>query len=281
MKHYILILFLFFFSVHSFCQRVVNICGEYKYIAPDNLSPAEARAIALERARLTALANEFGTNVSQTNLTTTHTINGQTTSDIISLGETEVKGDWLGDTKEPQVETYYEQDRLIVFASVCGQARAIQNAEVELLISVLCNGIESERFYNNNRLSVDFKAPIDGYLSIFLRDDNVGVVSCLMPYETENGKARSVALNTNYTFLSTKDPLYPYREETILVTQKKSEFNTLLFVFSQNPFAMPITEQGEFLPELSVADFQKWLRKNRVKDEKMQVTEKVVEIRTK
>jgi hypothetical protein len=257
------------------------VCGEYKYIAPENVSPAEAKAIAIERARLTALANEFGTNVSQTNLTTTHTINGQTTSDIISLGETEVKGDWLGDTKEPQVETYYEQDRLIVFASVCGQARAIQNAEVELLISVLCNGIESERFYNNNRLSVDFKAPIDGYLSIFLRDDNVGVVSCLMPYETENGKARRVALNTNYTFLSTKDPLYPYREETILVTQKKSEFNTLLFVFSQNPFAMPITEQGKFLPELSVADFQKWLRKNRVKDEKMQVTEKVVEIRSK
>ena len=281
MKHYILILFLFFFSVHSFCQRVVNICGEYKYIAPDNLSPAEARAIALERARLTALANEFGTTVSQTNLTTTHTTNGQTISDIISLGETEVKGDWLGDTKEPQVEIYYEQDRLIVFASVCGQARAIQHAEVELLISILCNGIESERFYNNNRLSVDFKTPIDGYLSIFLRDDNVGVVSCLMPYETENGKARSVALNTNYTFLSTKDPLYPYREETILVTQKKSEFNTLLFVFSQNPFAMPITEQGEFLPELSVADFQKWLRKNRVKDEAMQVVEKVVEIRTK
>jgi hypothetical protein len=44
---------------------------------------------------------------------------------------------------------------------------------------------------------------------------------------------------------------------------------------------MPITEQGEFLPELSVTDFQKWLRKNRVKDEAMQVVEKVVEIRTK
>jgi hypothetical protein len=44
---------------------------------------------------------------------------------------------------------------------------------------------------------------------------------------------------------------------------------------------MPITEQGEFLPELSVADFQKWLRKNRVRDEKMQVVEKVVEIRSK
>lgn len=281
MRYYLLILLLVFFSVHSFCQRVVNVCGEYKYIVPENMSQTEAKAIAIERARLTAIANEFGTTVSQTNLSTTHVENGTTRNDFLSLGETEVKGDWLGDTKEPQVETYYEQDRLIVFASVCGQARAIQNAEVELLISVLCNGIESERFYNNNRLSVDFKAPIDGYLSIFLRDDNVGVVSCLMPYETENGKARSVALNTNYTFLSTKDPLYPYREETILVTQKKSEFNTLLFVFSQKPFTMPITEQGEFLPELSVTDFQKWLRKNRVKDEAMQVVEKVVEIRTK
>lgn len=281
MRYYFLIFLFLLISLYSLGQRVVTICGEYKYIAPENISIAEAKAIAIERARLNALAEEFGTTVSQTNLATTHVENGTTRSDFISLGETEVKGDWLGDTKEPEIITTYEQNTLVVYASICGKARAIQNAGVELLISVLCNGIESERFYNNDKLSIHFKSPIDGYLSVFLCDDNVGVASCLMPYETEGGKARFVSKGQLYTLLSTKDPVYPYREETILVTQKKSEFNTLVFVFSPRVFSMPITEQGEYLPELSVTDFRKWLRNNRVKDEEMQVVEKVVEIRTK
>ena len=277
MRFGITVLFLFIvFACYS--QKTVNVCGEYRYVAPDNVSPADAKRIALERARLEAMAKEFGTNVSQTNLSTTHIKNGETETDFLSMGGTEVKGDWLGDTQEPEINISYEQNSLVVTAKVCGKAREIVSSAVDLSIKVFCNGIESERFKNNDKLSVEFKTPVDGYLAVFLRDDNMEIVSCLMPYETENGKARAMKRNKTSILLSTKDPLYPYREETILVTTQEQEFNTLVFVFSEKEFAMPNTESGEYLPELSVEKFQKWLRKNRINDETMQTMEKSIQI---
>lgn len=277
MRTGIAVLFLFIvFACYS--QKMVNVCGEYRYVAPDNVSPANAKRIAIERARLDAMAKEFGTNISQTNLSTTHIKNGETETDFFSMGGTEVKGDWLGDTEEPEINISYEQNALVVTAKVCGKAREIESADIELSIKVLCNGIESERFKNNDRLSLNFRTPIDGYLAVFLRDDNVDVVSCLLPYENENGKARKIKRNETNVLLSTKDPIYPYREETILVTSREQEFNTLVFVFSEQEFAMPNTESGEYLPELSVEKFQKWLRKNRINDETMQTIEKTIQI---
>ena len=278
MKYFISLLLLFT-AFMCYSQKTVEVCGEYRYVAPDNESPADAKRIAIERARLDAMAKEFGTNVSQTNLSTMHATDGRTESDFLSIGGTEVKGDWLGDTKEPEIKIEYEQNSLVVTAQVCGKAREIKSADIELSVKVLCNDIESERFKNNDRLSVNFRTPVNGYLAVFLRDDYMDIVSCLLPYENENGKARKIKRNETNVLLSTKDPLYPYMEETILVTSREQEFNTLIFVFSEKEFSMPNTENGEYLPEISVEDFQKWLRKNRIKDEQMQTIEKPVEIR--
>lgn len=278
MKHYLLILLLFFFSVHSFCQRVVSVCGEYKYIVPENISLAEAKEIAINQARLTAIANEFGTIVSQTNLATTRIENGTTRSDFLSLGETEVKGDWLSDTKEPEVKPTYEDNHLVIYASVCGKAREIEIAEVELMMQIINNGFETDRFKNNDRVSVRFKSPVNGYVAIFIRNDEDNIVSCMLPYENENGKARVVKNSKEYIYLSTDDPIYPYQEETILVTNKKVEFNTFVLVFAEKEFAMPLSDMGEFVPELSIEHFQRWLRKNRINDKTMQTIEKTIQI---
>ena len=278
MRYYFLILLFLLISLYSLGQRVENICGEYKYIVPENVSLAEAKAIAIERARLTAIANEFGTTVSQTNLATTHIENGTTRNDFLSLGETEVKGDWLGDTKEPEIRPVYENNQLVIYASVCGKVRELKTAEVELRMQIMNNGIETEQFKNNDKVAIRFKSPVNGYVAIFVRDDNAGIVSCMLPYENENGKARVVKNSKEYIYLSTADPIYPYQEETILVTNKKIEFNTFVLVFAQNEFSMPLSEMGEFVPELSVEDFQKWLRRNRMSDKTMQTIEKTIQI---
>ena len=278
MRYYFLILLFLLISLYSLGQRVVNICGEYKYIVPENVSLAEAKAIAIERARLTAIANEFGTTVSQTNLATTHIENGTTRNDFLSLGETEVKGDWLGDTKEPEIRPVYENNQLVIYASVCGKVRELKTAEVELRMQIMNNGIETEHFKNNDKVAIRFKSPVNGYVSIFVRDDNAGIVSCMLPYENENGKARVVKNSKEYIYLSTADPIYPYQEETILVTNKKIEFNTFVLVFAQNEFSMPLSEMGEFVPEISVENFQKWLRRNRMSDKTMQTIEKTIQI---
>ena len=281
MKRLVFSIILLALAIVGYAQRAVSVSGEYRYVVPDNVSRTDAKNIAIERARNEAMAKEFGTVVSQTNTTTTKVVNGKVETGFISMGGTESKGLWIDDTKEPEVKTFYENDVMVIVAKVWGKAREIKNAETEMDIKILCNGMENERFKNNDKFSIDFKSASKGYVAIFLRDENLDPIYCMLPYENENGEVRAVKSGTKYNFLSTKDPIYPFREETILVTDKTVEFNTILVVFSKNQFSLPISEDGEYVPEIPADKFMKWLRKNRINDETMQVIEKTVEIRKK
>lgn len=275
----LLFISLMLFSLGVYGQKVVNAQGEYVYHAPENITLEQARQTAIERARLDAIAKAFGTDVSQTNLVTVSARGESSETSFNSMGGTEVKGEWIADTKEPEVSVSYESGMLVVGVKVWGKIREKTKADYELSVQILCNGRESEKFRNNDRLSVRFKSPVKGYLSIYLLDDNVRQAYCLLPYENEDGRARAIKNNETTILLSTEDPLYPYREETILTTDKTMEYDRLVFVFSKNQFVMPLTDMGDYLPELSTMDFEKWLQKNRVKDTEMTVLEKVVEIR--
>lgn len=48
----ILSFFILIFSTTAFAQKVKNVCGEYTFYAPENVSLSEAKRIALERAKL-------------------------------------------------------------------------------------------------------------------------------------------------------------------------------------------------------------------------------------
>ena len=264
-------------------QKPVNVSGEYRYVVPENVSMADARNIAIERARNEAMAKEFGTVVSQTTTNTTKVVDGKVETGFLSIGGTESKGLWLSDIKEPEVKVLFENDVMVVEAKVWGKAREIKNADTELEITLLCNGAENERFKDKDKFSVDFKTASKGYVAIFLRDDIIDdPIFCLLPYENENGEPREVKGNTLYNFLSSKDPIYPRRlQETTLTTEKSIEFNTIIIVFSKNKFTMPLSDDGTYVPETPTEKFQKWLHKNRINDETMQVIEKTVEIRKK
>lgn len=272
-----LILFLLLATtIHA--QRVATVCGEYRYIVPGEVPLNRAKQIAIDKARNEAIANEFGQVVSQSTTTTIHTSNSKSQVQSDSYASTESKAIWLSDTKEPEVSIAYENDVMVITASVCGKARELKTAEVELKMQVLNNGFEADQFRSGDKVSILFKSPASGYVAIFFRDDNAGVISCMMPYENEDGTAREVKSNKEYTYLSTADPIYPYQEATILVTEKAVEFDTFILVFSKKAFSMPATDMGKFVPELSIEGFQKWLRKNRINDETMQTIEKTIQI---
>lgn len=260
-------------------QRVQTISGEYTYYAPENVSLEQAKRTAIERAKIEAIAAEFGTNISQTNTSSVVNSDTESSSKFSSIGLTEVKGDWLADTKEPVIVINYDDGMLVVTAKVEGKVRERVNAEYDLEISTLCNGVESEVFRNNDRFAVRFRTSKKGYIAIFLIDDNVEQAYCLLPYETADGTSREVSNKEEYIFLSTQDPTYPYREETILTTDREIDHNRLIIIFSTNEFYMPLTDRGEFLPELDLERFDKWLNKNRVRDEYMSVITKILEIK--
>ena len=272
-------LFLLMVVKPSYAQKVYNVSGGYTYNPPENMSLEQAKVMAIERARLDAIEREFGVNVSQTNMVAVSTQNNESETNFLSLGTTEVSGDWLGDTKEPEIVVTSDGNILVITAKVWGKVRKRKRADFELSIQTLCNGIESETFKNNDRFSVRFCSPVKGYLSIWLVDDNLHQAYCLLPYEDANGEAREVQSRKEYILLSIVDSQYPYQEETILTTEKETEFNRVVFVFSTAAFTMPLTEQGVYVPELSVNHFDKWLQRNRVGDDNMCVVQKMIQIK--
>lgn len=73
---------LYLLSSSVFAQRVEKVTAEYVYHAPENISLEEAKYIALERAKIQAIADTFGTIVSQSNFTTIANRNGKSDVDF-------------------------------------------------------------------------------------------------------------------------------------------------------------------------------------------------------
>ena len=69
MKRIISLLIMLLLPLTFYAQKVKKVCGEYTYYVPANQSLEQAKNIALDRAKIKALADEFGTVVSQTNST--------------------------------------------------------------------------------------------------------------------------------------------------------------------------------------------------------------------
>lgn len=279
MKRYLLITAFFFAGLTLHAQRIVSACGEVDYVVPETQTLVEAKQTAITQARLKAIANEFGTIVSQTNTTAMHTKGGKTNSSFNSYSENEVRGIWISDTKEPEVSITYDKNMMVIHADVCGKVREQKQSAVELLIKPLNKGVESTLFKNKDRFALSFKAAASGYVAVFIRDDDNEMVNVMMPYDNGDGNARDVKSNKEYLFLCTKDPEYPYEEETILTTSKSVENNTLIVVFSQKKFHISLSNKGEFVPEVENSKFQKWLHGLRVYDTTAQVEEIVLTIK--
>lgn len=268
-------------------QRAKDISAEYTYVAPTNISITEAKRIAAERARIEALAEEFGTDISQTNMTQVKNSATESNVDFLSIGSSEVKGEWLRDTKEPEYDINIDGENIIIKVVVWGEAREIKKSSIELDVAILRNGTEkkfaSEEFKNGDDIFVYFKSPTNGYVAIYLMDEE-NTAYCLLPYSGDNNGQFTIKGNESYIFFDSKQGKTD--EERFLIDQltltctKESEFNQIFVIFSPQPFTKAIDEQtGENIPRsLNSDDFQKWLTKNRLKDKDMTVVERMIKI---
>ena len=290
MKKYLsLFLFLLLAGVVN-GQRTKNVCGETDYVVPETQTLVEAKRTAVTRARLQALADEFGTIVTQTNTVAMHNVNGEANSTFNSFSENDVRGVWVEDTKDPEIKVMYQNEMMVIRAKVCGKAREIKSTQVELLVETLSFGQHNgqqhpsrpgevtTQFRDNDFLGVRFKSPVNGYVAFFIRDDNNEAVYTLLPYENSDGSARAVKSNQDYMFLNNQDPEYPAMPAVILTTDRKIENNTLIAVFSKNPFDLSLSEKGKDFQEMNLSKFQKWLHSLRKHDETVQVQEIVLAI---
>lgn len=275
-----------FASTSTFAQKIKTVEGEYTYYAPENVTLENAKRIALDRAKIQALTDAFGTIVSQSNSTRIENRNGESTTDFLSIGGSELKGEWIETLGKPAYNVFYEQDMLVVKVKVKGKAREIVSAAIDLKIKVLRNGIEdkfeSDTFKSCDDLYLSFRSPVSGYVAVYLIDaDNKAF--CLLPYRNQENGQYQVKANQRYVFFSIEDASEDIRQfvdEYTMTCFRSFEANQIYIIFSPKPFTKAVDNASEeSLPrELEFEEFKKWLVKKRASDKEMKVEIKQITI---
>lgn len=286
-RRYILTFILTLSALCIYAQTIRTVSGEYLYRAPENITIDEAKRIAVERARIQALAETFGTTVSQTNTTMAANRNGESEMTFLSSGGSEVKGEWLQDIKEPEITVSYEQGTLCILAKVEGKAREISSAGIDIEARILKNGtekrFESDDFRNGDDLFLYFRSPADGYLSVYLVDSEQ-MAYCLLPYLSNSSGKMEISSGKEYIFFSSEcadDTQRHLVDEYTMTCNIGVEQNSIYVVFSTNEFTKANDRQKDLsLPrELPFKDFQQWLARSRMRDKAMTVIQKTITVK--
>ena len=168
---------------------------------------------------------------------------------------------------------------LIVKCHVKGIIRETTGTTIDLSAKILRNGtddkFESSEFKNGDDLYLSFQSPVDGYLAVYLVD-NDGKAFCLLPYRNQTDGIYKVKANQHYVFFSQSSVSSTDRyivDEYIMTTNKTLEENHLVIVFSPDIFIkVNDYENVDNLPrETSIADFHRWLSRTKQKNKKLQI----------
>lgn len=278
MRKTLLFTLLMFLFPPAFSQKMKTVEGEYIYHAPENVTLEEAKHTALDRAKIQALADAFGTIVSQTNATRIENHNGKSNTDFLSIGGSEVKGEWIETIGQPDYDISYEQGMLIVRVSVKGKAREIVSAKIDIVAKILRNGtddkFESNEFRSGDDLYLSFQSPVNGYLAVYLIDAEQ-TAYCLLPYRNQTDGIYKIEANRRYLFFNIQEAPAQERQfvdEYVMTSSASMEQNQIYVIFSPKPFTKAVDmASGVKIPrEISFADLQRWQLKLRKHDEELQ-----------
>ena len=266
-------------------QRTATVQGTYTYVVGDNdnITLREAKLKCVELAKADAIKTEFGELITSDVIDTNVETNGEASSSYFWENTVAMaKGDWLGDTKAPEISVTYVNGKLIFHANVWGKAREIIQAKADLKWSILKDGndqkVETTSFNSGERIYMKFRSPSAGFVAVYLivGDDET---SCLLPYRRDPDGMQPVRSGKDYLFFEKEaDPLATYYK---LSTKREVEDNQLVVIYSPHPFTKcnDITGDERHPNSLSTHDFQKWLLKCQRADRDMVVAKKWVKIR--
>lgn len=256
-------------------KKDVHGTATYTVSESDNITIPEAKKECINRARAEAIKEAFGETItSNTNMVDAQ-MNGSDVSNFVEETTLMSQAEWLGDTKEPEVEVNYVDGKLVITATVWGEAREIKQSKIDFSWKVLKGGpdgkTESDAFNNKDRIYITFRTPAAGFLAIYLLDSTNKEASCLLPYKTNFSGQQRVLPNRNYTFFdkATDPKAIGYN----LTTKAPLEMDQVVLIFSPNPFTKcnEVTGDRRHPNSLAINDFEKWLRKMKKQDKDMVV----------
>lgn len=261
-------------GAHAADNGLKLVEGEYSYYVPRHISRNQAEQIALERARIGAIAREFGTAMSMTTTQTTLSRSGGSESDDFYMSASSlVKGEWVETIGSPVFSIRLENDDIVISCRVKGKARALNQAHADLDVHLLKNSTapdaESSHFFSGDKLFLSFASPVNGYLTVYLEDAD-HVVYRMLPFFGEKKTSTPVEADKHYIFFASTEG----DSEQYIMTAEGTEHNNVYVIFSPNEYIKPIDRsprEEQALRELSLDDFRKWIQRVQTLDPKLQV----------
>ena len=259
--------------------REAEVSDSITIMVEEEMTWAQAKRKAIATAKAKAIEKEFGTYVNDAMIIQEMENDGKVSSGFVNLTVEESKGDWLGDTKQPELTVEYNNDRLFLTAKVWGKAREIKQAKTDIdwkIINKTNATTPTTTFISGENMYVSFKSPVDGYLAIYLIDTELAY--CLLPYKgMTEGAYKVEAGKTNIFFDKNRDLL---SRGMIMKTTQGAETNEVVLIFSPNPFTKPIDNRRRFNNpnSLSPVEFNDWLLKCRLQDREMVVQKHIIKI---
>lgn len=258
-------------------DNIRKLTATYTFYGDSHHSLDECRRLALEGARIAALAKEFGTSLSND----TYSLDTNNGDNIFSsMSTTEVRGEWIADTSEPKYEvTIDDEGHYVVTCTVSGQARPLGNETVQFEAATLRGDDLASRttsFTAGEQLGLYFRAPVDGYIAVYLTDA-AGTAYRLLPYTGDDDGLVKTRRSKEYVFFSTArpdgadDPSIV--DEILLTTDAAVERNQVIVIFSPNQFTPPGNINADGAPaSLTLTAFNKWVADARRRDPRMGIS---------
>jgi hypothetical protein len=264
-------------------QSLRSARGEATIQVDETSSLAQARQQARDQATIDALQRAFGTRIVQGRITRMQSATGPDTAGTTTyfnlIADSYVRGEWVETTREhfeQFLRTENGRQQLWLKCTLEGTAREIAEARPQLEIETLnCPSLNcaSAKFVHGDRLYVGVKAPVDGYLQLYLEDADT--VYSLLPYQRMPGnqtEAFKVVAQQPYVLFSTR-PEHNYFEqphfqedELELTATGVQTYHRLYAVFSPTLLQRPFIRSGQQLNSgysiprsTSRTAFQEWL----------------------
>ena len=291
MKRTSLIICALLICLVSFAGDIKHISITYEYISDNpNETPEQAEQTAIQMAQQKALEEHFGLDV--VGITSTMQRNRQdgqkvsSSSDVFSMRETAVRGEWIETIKQKVLDKTFEKGFWHVRVYIEGRARNHSTEKTEIQYAFINNAHDKQnrdQYYDGDDIFLRFTSPVSGALCVYLVDTEQNAY-CLLPYQSNAVGYQPIEANKDYLFFS--EMVDPNADEYTLNTMQSSEQNALYVIFSPNTFTKAVDKQAgtnwrdEQLPRfLSYEDLMKWLARNQTRDENMVVRREVLTIR--
>ena len=283
---------LLFIACSAFSQQIVETSGDAQVRIEKDMSKKDAMELAKQQAMINAIDRAFGSYVEQDSDTDIE----EGKADFKIIGHTLVRGDWLKTIKE----NFKEESRLIrgrngketeiwISCSIKGMVREIIKPQMNLYIEprscleALCR---TYNFNSGSPMYLSFSSPIDGYLSIYVVQDDQKAYR-LLPYQEmpeEYMHAIPVKADKEYLFFASGESYDYFKgfsclmiDEIYLETEKEKEFLDLYIIFSSEKYTKPVLKASDnlssayILPQmLEKNTFIEWLQDSRIYDSEFQ-----------